>query len=342
MDRAVGMNCCEAHRHGAAVRVAAGVRVTGGDTLPTPTASAVPSGSSAASAVYADGIPSVLEGQPVLRPAAALAHAAAATDATPFLLGGWERPPAPMPCPTTTSESVMDLSGCDRPLLAEASGTEFDQRLGITGTTEVLLAALPDSLQLRSYAPVVFVVHVYDARCKPGDTGCLAAFVVDRLAWSDDIPAAIDGQPVLSISQGGTQATSASTSQPFLIGGWFAAFGLTCGGPPANTPMSSLVPWCDGVFLTDLPYEVIVALHDTQAATITPIHLDDASGGLIPRSGRVVYRVHVHDASAADCPTSLLARCQIAVVVDALGWQGLPPITPVGAGPSPSPTGVLP
>jgi len=102
------------------------------------------------------------------------------------------------------------------------------------------------------------------------------------------------------------------------------------------------VPSCDGILLTDLPYEVLVALHDTQAATITPIFLNDASGGLPPRSGRVIYRVHVHDPSAAACSASLLARCQIAVVVDALIWQGLPPITTVGSGPTPSPTGGLP
>ena len=233
-------------------------------TPPSPTA-AVPSASPPTGAVYADGIPSVIDGAPVLRPAAALAHAAAATDATPFLLGGWERPTAPLAC-LAQPQHVLALSGCDRPFLAEASGTEFDQRLGITGTTQVLLAALPDSLELQSYAPVVVVVHVHDARCTPGDARCLAAFVVDRLAWSDDIPATIDGQPVLSIRQGVTQAATASTSQAFLIGGWFAGFGLTCAAPPADTPMSSLVPWCDGVLLTDLPYEVIVALHDTQAA----------------------------------------------------------------------------
>jgi len=143
---------------------------------------------------------------------------AAATDATPFLLGGWERPPAPMAC-LAQEQSVLAVSGCDRPSVAEASGTEFDQRLGITGTAEVLLAALPDGLHLQSYAPVVLVVHVHDARCKVGDTRCLAAFVVDRLAWSDDIPAAVDGQPVLSIFWGTAQATTAPTSQPFLIGG---------------------------------------------------------------------------------------------------------------------------
>ena len=249
--------------------------------------------------------------------------------------------PAPLAC-LAQPQHVLALSGCDRPFLAEASGTEFDQRLGITGTTQVLLAALPDSLELQSYAPVVVVVHVHDARCTPGDARCLAAFVVDRLAWSDDIPATIDGQPVLSIRQGVTQAATASTSQAFLIGGWFAGFGLTCAAPPADTPMSSLVPWCDGVLLTDMPYEVIVALHDTQAAVIQPIFLPGASPLLPPQSGRVVYRVHVHDPSAADCPTSLLARCQVAVVVDALVWQGLPPITTVGSGPTPSPTDAVP
>ena len=38
---------------------------------------------------YADGIPKAIDGDPVLRAAAALAKAAAATDATPFLVGGW-------------------------------------------------------------------------------------------------------------------------------------------------------------------------------------------------------------------------------------------------------------
>ncbi len=306
-----------------------------------PTTAAVPSASAATTTTFVDGIPSVIDGAPVLRPAAALTHAAAVTDATPFLLGGWERPTAPLAC-LAQPQHVLALSGCDRPLMAEGSGTEFDQRLGITGTTQVLLAALPDNLHLQSYAPVVVVVHVHDARCTPGDARCLAAFVVDRLAWSDDIPATIDGQPVLSIRQGKAQATTASTSQPFLIGGWFAGFALSCPAPPANTPMSSLVPSCDGVLLTDLPFDVYRVLDDTQAAFIQPIYLPGAFAGLMPRAGRVVYRVHVHDPSAADCPAALLARCQIAVVVDALVWQGLPPITPLGPGSSSSPTGVLP
>jgi len=309
-------------------------------TPATSSSVAIPSPSSTASSASADGIPNVLAGQPVLRPSAAVAHAAAATDATPFLLGGWERPPEPLAC-LAQPQHILVLVGCDRPFVAEASGTEFDQALGITGTTQVLLAALPDSLRLQDYAPVVLVVHVHDARCETGDTRCLAAFVVDRLAWSDDIPATLDGQPVLSVAHGGTHGTTVSTSQPFLIGGWFAGFGLTCGGPPADTPMSSLVPWCDGVFLTDMPYEVIVALDDTQAALIQPIFVPGASAGLIPRSGRVVYRVHVHDPSAVDCPASLLARCQIAVVVEALVWQGLPPI-PVSSEPSPSPASAFP
>jgi len=306
-------------------------------TAAPPPSTAAPQPSASIGTSYADGIPSVVDGQPVLRPAAALAHAAAATDATTFLLGGWERPPAPLAC-IAQAQSALVLSGCDRPSLAETSGTEFDQRLGIAGTSQVLLAALPDNLQLQSYAPVVVVVHVHDARCTAGDTRCLAAFVVDRLAWSDDIPAVLDGQPVLNIFQGKAQATTASTSQAFLIGGWFAAFGLTCAAPPANTPMSSLVPWCQGVFLTDLPYEVLDALHDMQAATITPIYLTGASAELLPRAGRVVYRVHVHDPSAADCPPSLLVRCQAAVVVDALVWQGIPPILPTAGGAAASPT----
>jgi hypothetical protein len=306
-----------------------------------PTTAVVPSGSPATSGLYADGIPSVLDGQPVLRASAAVAHAAAATDATPFDVGGWERPPEPLPC-IAQQQHILDLSGCDRPLIADASGTEFDKGLGIMGGTQVLLAALPDSLRLQAYAPIVLVVHVHDARSEQGDTKCLGAFVVDRLIWSDDIPATLDGRPVLSIAQGDKQATTASTSQPFFVGGWFAGFGLTCGAPATSTPMSSLVPWCQGLFLTDLPYAVLVALHDTQAPIIQPIYLAGASPSLIPRSGRVVYRVHVHDPSAADCPASLRARCQIAVVVEALVWQSIPPIVPVGSASSPSPTGALP
>ena len=68
-------------RSGRRGRIPSSGRATVG---PSPAATASPSG-----AAYADGIPSTFDGQPVLRPTQAAAQAAASTDASTFLIGGW-------------------------------------------------------------------------------------------------------------------------------------------------------------------------------------------------------------------------------------------------------------
>ena len=73
-----------------------------------PSAVPYPSG-----ALFADGIPSTLDGQPVLRPTQAAAQAVASTDASTFLVGGWVTGWFPFP-----------YSSCPRP-----TGSEADQVL---------------------------------------------------------------------------------------------------------------------------------------------------------------------------------------------------------------------
>ncbi|HEY7942377.1 MAG TPA: hypothetical protein VID25_10550, partial [Candidatus Limnocylindrales bacterium] len=117
--------------------------------------------------LYADGIPSTFEGQPVLRPSQAAARAAASTDASTFLVGGWVG-------------TVYSYTGCAKP-----SGSEGDQVLtrtfcgtylneSPTGVTEGPLELhfrTSVSADWQGVGPAIVRVHTHD----PLATTCAAA-----------------------------------------------------------------------------------------------------------------------------------------------------------------------
>ena len=261
-------------------------------TPPSPTAAA-PSASPPTAPVYADGSRASSTGRPCCgrRPPSPMPRRPPMRRPSCWAAGNAR--PAPLAC-LAQPQHVLALSA--------RIGPSWPRRAGRSSTSGSASPARPrcswrpcptawsSSPTRRSWSSSTSMTPAA-RRVMPG---------ASRRSWSIGWPGPMTSrrrsrQPVLSIRQGVTQAATASTSQAFLIGGWFAGFGLTCAAPPADTPMSSLVPWCDGVLLTDMPYEVIVALHDTQAAVIQPIFLPGASPLLPPQSGRVVYRVHVHD-----------------------------------------------
>lgn len=131
---------------------------------------------------YPDGIPSTLDGKPVLRGPAAIAAAAAASDATPFLVGGWVTYfRGVMSCPSMPSGDTSWLDDCGRPAFSDAPG----------GTDAALSNAIEVRFVLGSLAtgPVVISVSVHDPRasaCGSARDACDRLMVAKTILWAGD------------------------------------------------------------------------------------------------------------------------------------------------------------
>lgn len=123
---------------------------------------------------FPDGIPMVIDGEPVLRAVDARNVADGQTDASSFLVGGWYIGPQPVPCPAPIDRHPLAWS-CGPAMLGERPATGA-------------LALGPGPTI--SEGPVVVAVHVHD----PSASGCLPenrarcemTIVVDRVVWSGD------------------------------------------------------------------------------------------------------------------------------------------------------------
>ncbi len=151
-----------------------------------------PAPSSAASAAaitdrYVDGLPQTLDGQPVLRGAAALAHARATPDATPFFIGGWVTvvPGLPIACPLVLPSAGAEwLAPCGQPAFSDQAG---DAAGDLVAAGELTFHFL-DTSGLQS-GPAILRVHVHDPRaseCGGQDTPCGRAMVADAVLWTGD------------------------------------------------------------------------------------------------------------------------------------------------------------
>ena len=287
--------------------------VTGPGATPTPTRGEVTATPGPTlGARFPDGIPSAIDGLPVLRLAAAMTHIAAATDGTPFLIGGWERPAAPLAC-FATDLSTFSLSVCGRPSLADQASD-----LPIA-TPPLLLTELPKSVQLQPYGPLVLRVHVHDPAAAECDASvrrqCEVAVVVEAVMWSQDVPTSIGGVPVVSVydilDRGAAASGAAATTDggSLLVGGWLQRQSDNC-FPIAISPLIA----CGNPALAASPEADASAL---------PLAFLDTSVDL-PTMGRVVLRGHLDDPSAAACPEAERTSCRRVFVVDAVVWQGLP------------------
>jgi hypothetical protein len=289
---------------------------TGPGATPTPTRAGVTATPGLTQGPhFPDGIPSALDGLPVLRLADARTHIAAATDATSFLIGGWERPAPPLAC-FATDLSTFSLSICGRPSLADTASD-----LESATPPPLLLTELPRSVQLEPYGPLVLRVHVQDpaaAKCDPSvRRQCEVAVVVEAVMWSQDIPASIGAAPVTSVYDALGHGAAASGAAPmdggsFLVGGWFQR----------ETPdFCPLVP----VAVTPLlacGNPALLASPEADASGLPLAFLETSVN--LPTMGRVVLRGHVDDPSAAACPEAERVSCQRVFVVEAVVWQGLP------------------
>jgi hypothetical protein len=177
----------------------------GGATAGSPTSSTAPSSQSAMTPVptvldsspsasspsgtsvtitdrYADGIPRTIGGAPVLRAGAALAQAQAATDSTPFLIGGWVTYlPGERFCTLHAADDTSWLHDCVTAQLSDRAGAE-DPALAAVVTFRFVLAGLTSG-------PVVASVEVHDPRageCGGAAAACERLMVVERIVWSGD------------------------------------------------------------------------------------------------------------------------------------------------------------
>ena len=122
---------------------------------------------------YPDRIPLAVDGKPVLRGDVMLQHAAASTDDTPFLVGGWIDEPLPLPCAPGPV-----LPDCYRWVFRDGpGGEEF-------GTA---LASASASGRIDARGRVVLEAHTHDRRsveCQPDVTFCQRLIVLDALVWT--------------------------------------------------------------------------------------------------------------------------------------------------------------
>jgi hypothetical protein len=136
---------------------------------------------------YLDGLPRTLDSQPVLRGEAALAHAGATADATPFLLGGWMTvvPGLPLSCPAVLPSTGSEwFAPCGQPAFADVAG---DVAGDVVAAGELTFHFL-DTSGLQS-GPAILRVHVHDPRasqCGGQDTACGRAMVADAVLWTGD------------------------------------------------------------------------------------------------------------------------------------------------------------
>ena len=130
---------------------------------------------------YSDGLPRTIDGAPVLRGAAALAHARAATDDTPFLIAGWVTwLPGARYC-TLFDDGSTWLRDCGRPALSDLAGAQ-DPPL----TDAITFRFVLDQV---STGPIVARVRVHDPRsntCGSATAQCDRMMVALGIVWAGD------------------------------------------------------------------------------------------------------------------------------------------------------------
>jgi hypothetical protein len=131
---------------------------------------------------YPDGLPRTIDGAPVLRGAAALAHAQAnTTDDTPFLIAGWVTwVPGVRYCSLFADGSTW-LRDCARPALSDLAGAQ-DPML----TDAITFRFVLDQV---SSGPIVARVRVHDPRsstCGTAKAQCDRMMVALGIVWAGD------------------------------------------------------------------------------------------------------------------------------------------------------------
>ncbi len=140
---------------------------------------------------YPDGLPSVVDGELVFRGEAALSHARAAVDDTPFLVAGWvtyEPGAVGYGCPWRSNDPSW-LHACLGPAFSDVAGA-VDATMARAITFRFALDGLATE-------PVVASVRVHDPRastCGTDAAACDGMMVVQQVLWTGD--AATTPQPL--------------------------------------------------------------------------------------------------------------------------------------------------
>jgi hypothetical protein len=265
-----------------------------------------------------DGIPSQIDGERVYR----------VTDKAEwqslkgsFLLGS---------VPTRFAPSCLVVGSSlvpEQDLIQGSCGTELIGVLLGGGTT----LAPRNAALVSSWVghAVVLRVHTNDpeaAQCQTAQrAACEAAVVVESVVWPF-VPTEIAGEHVYRATDQGSFASlsAASPTGTFLLGGPVGAADpiSACPVPQISEAELKLVPYCSWV--------------SVDGVQLSPKGLAIAD----MRNRVVVVRVHVNDPLATQCPAEVRPRCQAAVVVEGVVWQGEPLAGPTQvAGPTPTPGG---
>lgn len=149
-------------------------------TTTVPEATTTPSGAAGRSP---DGIPSTVDGRPVLRGEEALEFAAGQADATSFLVGGWVTYyRGAHSCPVVPEDEAGSWTrDCGRARFADLAGA-VDPDLTDAVTFRYVLEDLRTG-------PVIARVHVHDPRaveCRASRPACDATMVVEQVLWAGD------------------------------------------------------------------------------------------------------------------------------------------------------------
>lgn len=151
-------------------------------SAPAPSPSTTAPGSPVVGGRYPDGLPRTLDGSPVLRGKAALAHAAAVVDDTPFLVTGWVTyEPGVRYCPLQPAGDTSWLDDCVQAQLANVAGS-----VGRTLSKAITFHFALDGL---ATGPVVVSVRVHDPRageCGAAAAACDRLMVVQQVVWAGD------------------------------------------------------------------------------------------------------------------------------------------------------------
>lgn len=287
----------------ALIAVAVAVRPNAPDTGKGPINGPTTMPASGGTVLGTDGMPTILDGEPVFRVADGQARLASA-GSTRLLIAGWY--------------SVLHMRcrlGIDRPespLLPTCSPARLSAS---REQVQAGLTIVPDGLPI-SVGRVVLRVHTGDARASscspPMRDRCEKAIVVDEVVWqdpdpmngryADGIPGEVDGEAVIRPQDlAGTESVGDST---FLLGGWHGQsrwFG--CGRLGETHP---LLDDCSPEWIADAPGgpgQILMLARE------------------IPE-GPIVIRVHTHDPRSATCPEHERIMCAERLVLDELVWAG--------------------
>lgn len=231
---------------------------------PVRSPTSVPHASGGLVAFAPEGIPTVIDGVRVLSVVEAIAHAQAATNDEPFVVGGWWTPSGARCAPAARRIHPL-ISICSDGSIQ--SGPSFSSDgLAIVSPDEPIYAG-----------PIVVQVHTRDPRAKtcPADRrdSCLRAVIVDRVLWRPAVPVvmhrASDGIPTEIAGEGIYRAShlGAFRLEPgaFLVAGWAASgdsrpcpairLGPSIPVPPTQCTASLLADERDGpgLLLPDVP-----------------------------------------------------------------------------------------